>query len=105
MCKEDTVIPGNTELIVKGEGKKADFDKRYAVISPSQLFKCEGMLVGNTLLNTRVDTDIPVRMMNTNTEEIKVKRGTVLGYLNEVEDSDISIPMNNAKETFDRATW
>ena len=58
----------------------------FALISPCQDTDLEGLIIGNTLVKS---SENGARVANISYENLVIKRGTTLGYMQSVEECDI----------------
>lgn len=90
MCREDTVVPANSEFILEGEGNCMLLSSKYALISPSSEIDIDGIIIGNSLVrSTKNGANLPVRVANLTCEDLNIEKGTTLGFMQSVDDSDI----------------
>ena len=90
MCREDTVVPANSEFILEGEGNSMLLSSKYALISPCSEVDIDGIVVGNSLVrSTKNGANLPVRVANLSCEDLKIEKGTTLGFMQSVDESDI----------------
>ena len=80
---DDVVIPAASQIVVQGETTAEDFASECGVIEPLPCGEKLGVLVGSTLVDP--DQGLPVRMMNPTAEDIVLRKGTVVGYMHQVE--------------------
>ena len=89
-CKEEALVPANSEFILAGEGNSLLLGSEFGLISPYADTGIEGLIVGNSLVESnKCDTDLPVRVANVSCEDLLIKRGTTLGYLQGVDGCDV----------------
>ena len=81
----DVTIPAESQFIVKGEAVTRDFGSTYGVIESFSMDSELRVLVGSIFVDPSRDNGLPVRILNPSAEDIILKRGTVIGYLYEVE--------------------
>ena len=88
--KEEATVPANSEFILAGQGNSLLLGSEFGLISPYADTGIEGLIVGNSLVESnKSDTDLPVRMANVSCEDLLIKRGTTLGYLQGVDGCDV----------------
>ena len=80
---DDVVIPAVSQIVVKSETTAEDFVLEYSVIDPLPSGEELRVLVGSTLVDP--DQVRPVRMVNPTAEDIVLRKGTVVGYMHQVE--------------------
>ena len=81
----DTInVPPNCEIVISGKAETlplsstSDFGIVYKLENGTQ-----SVLIANTLVSLKNET-LPVRIMNSSNDEILIKKGTVLGEVEEV---------------------
>ena len=79
----DVATPAAFQTVVKGETTAEDFASEYGVIEPLPSGEDLGVLVGSTLVDS--GQGLPVRMMNPTAEDTVLRKGTVVGYMHQVE--------------------
>ena len=90
MCREDTVVPANSEFILEGEGNSMLLSSKYALISPCSELDIDGIVVGNSLVrSTKNGANLPVQVANLSCEDLKIEKGTTLGFMYIVDEIDI----------------
>ena len=90
-CKEEATVSANSEFILAGQGNSLLLGSEFGLISPYADTGIEGLIVGNSLVESnKCDTDLPVRVANVSCEDLLIKRGTTLGYLQGVDGCDVS---------------
>ena len=63
---------------------------KYALISPCSELDIDGIVVGNSLVrSTKNGANLPVRVANLSCEDLKIEKGTTLGFMQSVDESDI----------------
>ena len=85
--KHDTVVPANSEYIVPGKTNYSQFgnDTPYAIIEPN-IEDSLPLHVAHCVVDVnRTDTDIPVRVANTNNEDIRLFANTRIASIQTVE--------------------
>ena len=90
ICKENVTVPANSEFILEGGANSLSLCSAFALISPCQDTDLEGLIIGNTLVkSSKNGANLPVRVANISCENLVIKRGTTLGYMQSVEECDI----------------
>ena len=80
MCREDTIVPANSEFILEGEGSSMLVSSKYALISPCSEIDIDGIVVCNSLVrSTKNGANLPVRVANLSYDDLKIEKGTTLG--------------------------
>ena len=83
-------MPAASEFILEGEGNYMSLCSDFALISPCQDTDMGGLKVGNTLVKTNQNgANLPVRVANVSSENLVIKRRTILGYMQSVDAGDI----------------
>ena len=83
----DFTIPAYSESILHGQ-TSGSVEGKFAIVEPVLLIDDQNtpLVLGRSLIDTRRhDIGIPVRVMNTSDEDIKVHAGMKIGYIHEVE--------------------
>ena len=84
VCLDTINVPPNCEIVISGKAETlplsstSDFGKVYKLENGTQ-----NVLIANTLVSLKNET-LPVRIMNSSNGEILIKKGTVLGKVEEV---------------------
>ena len=84
VCLDTINVPPNCEIVISGKAETlplsstSDFGIVYKLENGTQ-----SVLIANTLVSLKNET-LPVRIMNSSNDEILIKRGTVLGKVEEV---------------------
>ena len=90
ICREDVIVPANSEFILEGEGNSMSLCSDYGLISPCGDIDIDGLIVGNSLVKSSENgLNLPVRVANVSCENLEVKRGTTLGFMHSVDDCEI----------------
>ena len=93
-CKEDTILAADSVCIISGEIKSKDLHSKYAQferLSTSNGLN-ENLVIGSSVLSTEQVVNknvVPVRLVNTSKENVTLKKGTPLGYIEELNENDI----------------
>ena len=97
-CKEEATVPANSEFILTGQGNSLLLGSEFGLISPYADTGIEGLIVGNSLVESnKSDTDLHVRVANVSCEDLLIKRGTTLGYLQGVDGCDVLTESSTTK--------
>ena len=88
MLKSDTVVPAASQFVLQGTADTGEFSSSYGLVGPiTGKELCEGLVIGNTLIDPRrSDVSLPVRVINPTAENIVLRQGKTIGYLHEVDD-------------------
>ena len=84
VCLDTINVPPNCEIVISGKAETlplsstSDFGIVYKLENGTQ-----SVLIANTLVSLKNET-LPVRIMNSSNDEILIKKGTVLGKIEEV---------------------
>ena len=103
VLKCDTVVPAYSESIVQGKANIGDFNSSYGIVEPitkEDDDEEDHIVIGKSLVDVRrTDIGIPIRIMNTSSEDFHLFAGTSIGYLSEIDDiEEIDDSENNEKE-------
>jgi len=86
-------IPGNTECVIPGQAINLQSIKTpLAMICPVEDEKPSShVMIGNVLISpgTLGNGKIPVRLVNTSSRSVKLSKGSTLGYLHEIDSTDL----------------
>ena len=86
-CKETTVLPACSEVIISGECVEKTALPQQAMVTPICENKNEEYIVGHTLVDpNRADIGIPVRILNPTNSNVTINSKTVIGLMQEVEE-------------------
>ena len=86
ICRDDIIVPANSEFIFEGEGNSTALGLDFALISPNAETDINGVIVGNSLIKT----NLPVRVANVTCENLTVKKGKTLGFMQGVKQNNIT---------------
>lgn len=90
ICKEEVRVPANSEFILAGEGNSLLLGSDLGLISPCGDTDIEGLIIGNSLVESnKSEVDLPVRVANISCDDLIIKRGTTLGFLQGVEGCNV----------------
>ena len=90
ICRDDVIVPANSEFILEGKGNSMLLDSDFALISLSEDIDINGLITGNSLLKSnKNDVNLPVRVANVTCENLTIKRGTTLGFMQSIEECGI----------------
>ena len=89
--KHDAIVPAHCEMIVNGYIKHHDFDGDDFMVEPLPGGMRNGsLLIGAVVVKSaQATTGVPIRIMNTSTEDIKLNANTTIGIAHEVADITI----------------
>ena len=90
---EDEIIPPEAEVLVLGRISEVD-PEQDVVLDPSSLKS--GLQVGSVLV--KANESIPIRILNLDKKEKKLRRGTHLGKLSPIETTSIEKEQQQEKE-------
>ena len=92
ICRDDVLVPANSEFILEGEGNSMLLGSDFALISPSEDTDVNGLIIGNSLVKSNKNgVNLPVRVANVTGENLTIKRGTTLGFMQSIEECDIML--------------
>ncbi|KAH3853116.1 hypothetical protein DPMN_095638 [Dreissena polymorpha] len=101
------MLPPESECFVPGEkGDNRALNTKYGQFTKSNRLNTEihdGLLVGNTVLTTNSVQNsgkIPVRIINSSSEDIVIRKVSTLGYIEEVEDNEICTAQDTVGTSF-----
>ena len=84
---DTTVIPPNTETFLKGKIEQPCIRKEsISIAEPTRFLANKGCLIARTLVNP-TDKDILMSILNLSDEAVKVNQNSVIGILQEVEET------------------
>lgn len=90
ICREEVTVPANSEFILEGEGNSLLLDSNFGLIGPCDDMGVEGLIVGNSLVKPNKNgVNLPVRVANVTCEDLTIKRGTLLGFMQGVDNCAI----------------
>ena len=91
ICRDDIIVPANSEFIFEGEVNSTALGSDFALISLNAEIDINGLIVGNSLIKTNKNgVNLPVRVANVTCENLTVKKGRTLGFIQGVEQNDIT---------------
>ena len=93
LCTDTVKIPAKSEIVIGGQLETKTFNGEFGVISKPCSLKVKNILIGNTLVDmNKSNTGLPVRILNSSVEDVTLRKGTVIGKLEEVSNI---IPFEN----------
>ena len=92
---EDTDIPPQSEQVVGGElgPQQGTIDSEYGLVEHLPYATLGGLLVGRTLVDP-AQSNVPVRLLNVSSGPVKLRKGTTVALLHEVEA--VGAPVGNS---------
>ena len=84
--QEDVVVPATSQCVAPGEADVTAFRSQYGVIEPIPGESKLGAMVGSTFVDPCEGNGLPVRLLNPSAENVKLRKGTTIGYLHQIRD-------------------
>ena len=84
--QEDVVVPATSQCIALGEADVTAFRSQYGVIEPIPGESELGAMVCSTFVDPYGGNGLPVRLLNPSAENVKLRKGTTIGYLHQIRD-------------------
>ena len=97
--KKNIIIPACSEWVAEGEADVHHLKSTFAIVQPPARDNVSnGLVIGRSLIDpSRKDIGVPVRLMNTSSENIKLYAGATLGYLHEADAIELIAEEENGE--------